>query len=152
MCNVIAVQVTESFKYLPHEPGRILLLQPFFSIKNRLQFTTCSSTSEQRKHLMKQHVTTEVLVSHSAHSTPKTPDGFWSLKTNVLAKRRLHNCRHHEQRCLELMKRWSMQVSSAEVELFTKAVTATVRGFRQLFQRHDVPSRNTLLLWISKLR
>jgi hypothetical protein len=72
----MAVQVTEPFKYLPHEPGRILLLQPFFSIKNCLQFTTCSSASEQRQHLMKQHVTTEILVSRSAHSAPKTPDGF----------------------------------------------------------------------------
>jgi hypothetical protein len=76
MCNVIAMQVAEPFQYLPHEPGRTLLLQPFFSIKNRLQFATCSSTSEQRQHLMKKHVTTEVLVSRSAHSAPKTPDSF----------------------------------------------------------------------------
>jgi len=29
-------------------------------------------------------------------------------------------------------------------------ITATQRGFCQQFQRHDAPSRNTLLLWGSK--
>jgi hypothetical protein len=75
MCNVIAMQVAERFQYLPHEPGHTLFLQPFLSIKNRLQFTTCSSTSEQKQRLMKKHTTTEVVVSPSAHSAPTT-DGF----------------------------------------------------------------------------
>ena len=59
MYNVMAVQVPEPFKYMSHEPGSMLLLQPFFSIKNRLQFTTCSSTSEQIQHLVKKRVTAQ---------------------------------------------------------------------------------------------
>jgi len=36
--------------------------------------------------------------------------------------------------------------------LSKESVTATQRGFRQQFQRPDVPGRNTLLLWVSKWR
>ena len=52
------------------------------------------------------------------------------------------------------MERWSVQHRIAAVELFikTESVTATQRGFRQQFQRRDAPSRNTLLLWVSKWR
>jgi hypothetical protein len=34
--------------------------------------------------------------------------------------------------------------------LSKQSVTATQPGFRQQFQRRDAPSRNTLLLWVSK--
>jgi hypothetical protein len=52
------------------------------------------------------------------------------------------------------MERWSVQKRIAAVELFikTESVTATQRGFRQQFQRRDAPSRNSLLLWVSKWR
>jgi len=52
------------------------------------------------------------------------------------------------------MDRWSVQHRIAAVELCitTESVTATQRGFRQQFQRRDVPNRNTLLLWVSKWR
>jgi hypothetical protein len=42
----------------------------------------------------------------------------------------------------------------AAVELFitTESVTVTLRGFRHEFQRCDIPSRNALLLWVSKWR
>ena len=52
------------------------------------------------------------------------------------------------------MERWSVQNRPAALELFikTESVTAIQRGFRQHFQRRDAPSRNTLLLWVSKWR
>ena len=50
------------------------------------------------------------------------------------------------------MQCWSEQHTIAAVELFikTQSVTATQRGFCQQFERRDAPSRNTLLLWVSK--
>jgi hypothetical protein len=36
--------------------------------------------------------------------------------------------------------------------LSKQSVTAIQRDFRQQFQRHDAPSRNMLLLWVSKWR
>ena len=50
------------------------------------------------------------------------------------------------------MEHWSVQHRIARVELFikTRSVTATHHGFCQQFQRCDAPSRNTLLLWVSK--
>ena len=50
------------------------------------------------------------------------------------------------------VEHWSVQHRIVAVELFikTEAVTATQRGFRQQFQRRDTPSRNALLLWVSK--
>jgi hypothetical protein len=52
------------------------------------------------------------------------------------------------------MERWSVQHRMAVLELFikTESVTATHRCFRQQFQRSVAPSRNTLLLWVSKWR
>ena len=49
------------------------------------------------------------------------------------------------------MDRWSVQNRIAAVELFiaTESVTAIQR---EQFQRLDVPSRNNLLLWVSKWR
>jgi len=45
-------------------------------------------------------------------------------------------------------------IRTAAVELFvrTESVTATQRGFCQKFQRRMLPSRSTLLLWVSKWR
>ena len=50
------------------------------------------------------------------------------------------------------MEPWSVQHHIAVVALFikTESVTATQHGFQQQFQRCDAPSRNTLLLWVSK--
>jgi len=50
------------------------------------------------------------------------------------------------------VEHWSVQQRIAALELFikTKYVTATQRGFRRRFERRNAPSRNTLLLWISK--
>jgi len=52
------------------------------------------------------------------------------------------------------MVHWSVQHCIAALELFikTKYVTATQCGFRQRSERRDAPSRNTLLLWVSKQR
>ena len=44
-----------------------------------------------------------------------------------------------------------MQRRIAAVDCLSKqSVTATQSVFRQQFQRRDAPSRNTLLLWVSK--
>lgn len=51
MCNVVVMQITETFEYLPHDSGHVLLLKPFFCIKNPLQLTTCSSESDQMQQL-----------------------------------------------------------------------------------------------------
>jgi hypothetical protein len=50
------------------------------------------------------------------------------------------------------MKRWSVQYRFAAVELSikTESVTATQHGVIQQYERLDAPSRNTLLLWVSK--
>ena len=50
------------------------------------------------------------------------------------------------------VEHWSVQHCIVAVELFVKpeSVTATQHGFRQQFQRCDAPSRNTLLLLVSK--
>jgi len=50
------------------------------------------------------------------------------------------------------MDRWSVRHRMAPEELFitTESVKATQCGFRQQFQRRDVPNRSTLLLWVSK--
>ena len=44
---------------------------------------------------------------------------------------------------------WSL-VAAVELFIKTGLVTAIQQGFRQQFQRHDAPSHNTLLLWVSK--
>jgi hypothetical protein len=50
------------------------------------------------------------------------------------------------------MKCWSVQhcFAAVEVSITRESVAAIQRGFRQQFQRPDAPSRNTLLLWVSK--
>ena len=42
------------------------------------------------------------------------------------------------------------RIAAVEMFITTESVTVTLRGFRQEFQRRDAPSRNTLLLWVSK--
>jgi hypothetical protein len=53
---------------------------------------------------------------------------------------------------LDDMESWSVQHCISALELFikTESVTAKHCGFQQQFQRSDVPSRNTLPLWVLK--
>jgi hypothetical protein len=50
------------------------------------------------------------------------------------------------------MKCWSVQhrIAAVEMSVTRESVTATQHGCQQQFQRLDAPSRNTLLLWVSK--
>jgi hypothetical protein len=69
------------------------------------------------------------------------------------AKRHFHtDCHQLHVWSLADMEHWSEQHHIAAVESFikTESVTATQHGFQQQFQRCDAPSRNTLLLWVSK--
>ena len=52
------------------------------------------------------------------------------------------------------MELWSVQHRIAAVKMITKTkfVTAKKRGLQQQLQRRDAPSRDTLLLWVSKWR
>ena len=60
---------------------------------------------------------------------------------------------HNDVWSLVEMERWSVQHRTAAVDCLSKqSVTATQHGFRQQFQRHDAPSHNTLLWWVSKWR
>jgi len=60
---------------------------------------------------------------------------------------------HHVQWCLELAETecWLVQHLNTAEEPCTKteSVTAIQLGFGQKFQRWDVPSHSTLLLWVS---
>ena len=85
----------------------------------------------------------------------KTPHGFWNLKPSLFAMWRFYTDHHvHHVRRLVGMERWSVQHRIAAVKMITKTkfVTAKKRGLQQQLQRRDAPSRDTLLLWVSKWR
>lgn len=85
---------------------------------------------------------------------PKTPQGFWNLKTSVPVTRRFHTNRHHVQWCLEFswwsagqfntaLRQWNCLSKQGLLQLHSMIS-------EQQFPRCDAPSHNTLLLWISK--
>jgi len=84
----------------------------------------------------------------------KKPDGFWIWKAacQLSTASILTVIMYNDVWSLVDMEHWSVQQRIAALELFikTKYVTDTQRGFRQRFERRDAPSRNTLLLWVSK--
>jgi len=86
----------------------------------------------------------------------KTRDGFCNLKTSVPAKCRSHTDRHNVQWILEFC--WDGTLVSATpncgsgIVYHKSVVTAIQCGFRQQFQRRDVPNPSTLLLCLSKWR
>jgi len=61
---------------------------------------------------------------------------------------------HSDVWSLVKMEQWTVQHGIEAVELFikTESVTAIQCGFHQQFQRHDAPTHNTLLLWVTKWR
>jgi hypothetical protein len=42
------------------------------------------------------------------------------------------------------------RITAVELFITTESLAVTLRGVRQEFQRLDAPSRNILLLWVSK--
>jgi len=82
----------------------------------------------------------------------KTPDGSWNLKNSVPAMRRSRTYSHHVQWWLEFSLAGPLvsAIRTAAVELLVR--TDTQRCFRQQFPAVVLPSRNTLLMWVSKCR